>query len=94
MPSKAQTDQAYNDSVKTIITSLAKELSSKNPRQALSVIFGTHNRDSVDMVITQLESNGLAKNGETGRLKLRDDVVGRVGIAQLYGESFLAQEEG
>ena len=40
----------------------------------------------MEEVITQLETNGLAKNGDTGRLVLRDDVVGRVGIAQLYGE--------
>ena len=38
------------------------------------------------MVIERLLANALAKKGESGRLKLRDDVVGRVGIAQLYGE--------
>jgi proline dehydrogenase len=86
MSRKPQTDQAYNESVKTIIGSLAKELSSKTPNRALSVIFGTHNRDSVQEVIDQLQVNGLARKGETGRLVLRDDVVGRVGIAQLYGE--------
>jgi proline dehydrogenase len=53
----------------------------------LSVIFGTHNRDSVDTIIGELEKTGLAKKmSESGKLRLREDVAGRVGIAQLYGE--------
>jgi len=83
---KPETDASYNRSVATIISMLASQLSGPKPERALSVIFGTHNRDSVDTIIDQLEKNGLAKRGESGKLRLREDVAGRVGIAQLYGE--------
>jgi len=85
--SKPETDASYNRSAETVIAALASQLSGQRPERALSVIFGTHNRDSVDTIIDQLEKSGLArKSPESGKLRLREDVVGRVGIAQLYGE--------
>ena len=68
---------------------MKRQLNSNRPHESLSVIFGTHNRESVDTVIAQLESNDLATKAPSGKLKLRDDVQGKVGIAQLYGQSHL-----
>lgn len=65
---------------------MKRQLESDHPEQSLSVIFGTHNKQSVDTVISELQSNGLASKTSSGRLKLNDEVQGKVGIAQLYGQ--------
>ncbi|WWD02472.1 hypothetical protein V865_000512 [Kwoniella europaea PYCC6329] len=86
-PDKPATDSSYNGSLNTVISTLSTQLASNKPELALSVIFGTHNPDSCDLICDGLKQVGLAKELEdgTGRLKLRDDVVGKVGVAQLYG---------
>ncbi len=95
--SKAATDTAYNESVKTILSTMADQLKSKTPERALSVVFGTHNDISCDIVIDSLRSHGMASEASvdsssstTGgegapKLRLRDDVRGKVFVAQLYG---------
>ena len=82
---KPATDTSYNGSIKTILSTLSSQLSSSDRSKALSVVFGTHNPESVDLIIQGLKDNGLAEVGSNGRLRMRDDVKGKVGIAQLYG---------
>lgn len=86
--SKPSTDMAYNNSIATIISTLSHQLNSTEPHKALSVVFGTHNSESCDLVISNLVKYGLASpaaNPESSLLRLRDDVVGKVYVAQLYG---------
>lgn len=64
---------------------LAHQLSGPKPELALTVFFGTHNEDSVSRVLDEMKMNRLAAEGATGRLRVRDDVLGKVFIAQLYG---------
>ena len=84
--SKPATDLAYNTGISTIISALDAQLA-KRPELALSVVFGTHNPESVSRVINELRAHGLAKDMGSGRLTLREDVRGKVFIAQLYGKS-------
>jgi proline dehydrogenase len=68
---------------------MASQLASSKPHMALSVVFGTHNPDSCSLIAESLEKQGLASEveGKKGLLRLRDDVRGKVFVAQLYGES-------
>ncbi|WWC90870.1 uncharacterized protein L201_005807 [Kwoniella dendrophila CBS 6074] len=84
-PDKPATDSSYNGSLNTVISTLATQLSSSKPELALSVIFGTHNPDSCDLICDGLKQVGLASETTDGRLQLRQDVQGKVGVAQLYG---------
>jgi proline dehydrogenase len=57
------------------------------PQLALNIVFGTHNIDSLTEIITKLEAEGLAFKNKAGKLRVRNDAVGKVAIAQLYGRS-------
>ncbi|ORX38636.1 FAD-linked oxidoreductase-like protein [Kockovaella imperatae] len=81
---KSSTDKSYNWAVTHILSTLSEQLKT-DPAYALAVVFGTHNPDSVDLIFKGLKDNGLAKEVEGGKLRMREDVKGRVGIAQLYG---------
>jgi proline dehydrogenase len=83
--SKILTDQSYNSSIETILRTLKQQLDSDKASTALSVIFGTHNTESVGRIIHTLEAEGLAKKTDDGSLRMRKDVSGRVNVAQLYG---------
>lgn len=85
--SKAATDKAYDDSVKTIISTLRAQLDSSTPESALHVVFGTHNQESCDLIVDRLKAEGLAIPGEDLGVRLRPDVEGKVFVAQLYGKS-------
>jgi len=79
---------AYNNSITTILSTLSHQLNSTEPEKALSVIFGTHNPESCDLVTSNLVKYGLATQIEGSTLLgLRDDVIGKVFVAQLYGMS-------
>jgi proline dehydrogenase len=84
--SKDETDKSYNGSIETILKALKSQLDGPDPRLAPSVIFGTHNTDSVEAVATNLEACGLARRAGSGKLQLEESALGKVGIAQLYGE--------
>jgi hypothetical protein len=87
--SKPSTDMAYNNSITTILSTLSHQLNSTEPHKALSVVFGTHNPESCDLVTSNLVKYGLAAPMEDSTLlRLRDDVIGKVFVAQLYGMLF------
>ncbi|EJT53285.1 proline dehydrogenase [Trichosporon asahii var. asahii CBS 2479] len=88
-PDKPATDAAYNQSVSKIVSTLQRQLSGPRPDLALSVVFATHNPESVAHVTEELKRAGLAEPSAeteyTGRLRLRDDVRGKLFVAQLFG---------
>lgn len=52
------------------------------------MVFGTHNQESCDLIVDCLKAEGLTEAGDTkGTIRLREDVQGKVFVAQLYGES-------
>ncbi|OXC69025.1 hypothetical protein AYX13_02314 [Cryptococcus neoformans] len=84
-PNKPATDVSYDGSISTILTTLSDQLKSSHPERALSVIFGTHNPESCDIICENLLKNGLAEKGSNELMRLKKDVRGKVRIAQLYG---------
>lgn len=96
-PNKQATDKAYNNSVTKLVETMARQLSGPTPELALSAVYATHNPNSVELVLSELERTGLATRqvpkavedavGTTTKppLVLRDDVLGKVFVAQLYG---------
>ena len=90
--SKDHTDKSYNTSISNVLSTVSAQLK-EDPKHALSIVFGTHNPESVDLILDGLKSNGLVSEGPEGRLKMREDVRGRIGIAQLYGEESCVQYE-
>lgn len=84
-PDKAATDAAYNQSVSKIVSTLQRQLSSPHPELALSVVFATHNPESVAHVTSELAKAGLTQPEYGSRVKLREDVRGKVFVAQLFG---------
>jgi proline dehydrogenase len=85
---KPATDKAFNDSVALLIGTMARQLQT-SPQTALSVFFGTHNEESCQLIVETLKKEGLATKVKGG-WALRDDVMGKVFIAQLYGKSHFA----
>ncbi|KLT41511.1 FAD-linked oxidoreductase [Cutaneotrichosporon oleaginosum] len=95
-PNKPATDRAYNTSVSKVVETMARQLDGPNPELALSAVYATHNPESVEHVLNELERTGLVKRqvpkgaeghmtGAVAPLVLRDDVRGKVFVAQLYG---------
>ncbi|TYJ52758.1 hypothetical protein B9479_006608 [Cryptococcus floricola] len=85
-PNKPATDMAYDGSIATIMTTMKEQLDSQHPERALSVVFGTHNSESCDLVCDGLVKNGLAfADPISHMLHLRPDVRGKIRVAQLYG---------
>ena len=76
------------------MATLAEQTKSSNPERALSVVFGTHNPESCQIIIDNLVKYDLAspvgeetaRDGQKKLLRLREDVKGKVFVAQLYGE--------
>lgn len=57
------------------------------------MVFGTHNPESCDLIVDSLKAEGLAsKITEEGKLRLREDVQGKVYVAQLFGEFIQAED--
>jgi proline dehydrogenase len=94
-PNKPATDSCYDTCIDTITTTLAAQISGPHPETALSVVFATHNPESVQLVLDQLEKTGLAERplelapdgaiNPSPRLRLRDSLRSKVFLAQLYG---------
>ena len=87
--SKQSTDKAYDDALKLLLRRISSDLK-KDPKGVplVGAYFGTHNKESCDLVKDRLVAEGLGEEDEvTGRVKLLDGVAGRVCTGQLYGMS-------
>jgi len=82
------------DVVKSIVPSAGLE--NRNTKMpGVGILFGTHNRESAKLVLSELVKNGLAKPLLDGKsfedsetiIGIKPETVERVAIAQLYGES-------
>lgn len=87
--SKQSTDKAYDDALKLLLRRISSDLK-EDPKGVplVGAYFGTHNKESCDLVKDRLVAEGLGEEDEvTGRVKLLDGVAGRVCTGQLYGMS-------
>ncbi|KAG8859056.1 hypothetical protein FRB96_004626 [Tulasnella sp. 330] len=77
---KWETDGAYNSAALILVDQLKQE----NP--FVGVLFGTHNRQSCDIILRSLISNGLAKaDKEMSTVQVEDRIAERFAFGQLYG---------
>lgn len=70
----------------------AQETEQSPALPSLGVLFGTHNRVSCELILSELVASGLAKTvpapgGATDVIKLSDAGSEQVAIGQLYGAS-------
>ncbi len=82
--SKKDTDTCYDHCASIIIASLQEDLHAEGPKTA--VLFGTHNRKSIDYILQLLESRQLATHDPQGTLSVDGKIAERVAFAQLYGK--------
>ncbi|OSD05698.1 FAD-linked oxidoreductase [Trametes coccinea BRFM310] len=85
--SKAETDERYNACVRTLVGAVEEDVRVRgagNP-PTIGVLFGTHNWESVNLIIEELTKRGLATADEDGRVSVGESVAERVTIGQLYG---------
>lgn len=85
---KASTDKAYDDALKLLMNRLAMDLTAKpDGVPSVGAYFGTHNKESCELVKQRLLAEGLGEMTPQGKVKLKDGVEGRVCTGQLYGMS-------
>ncbi|CDO71746.1 hypothetical protein BN946_scf184920.g30 [Trametes cinnabarina] len=85
--SKAETDERYNACVKVLLEAVQEDVRTRGSEAppAIGVLFGTHNWDSVNLIIEELTRRGLATADERGRISVGEAVAERVTVGQLYG---------
>ncbi|KZO99612.1 FAD-linked oxidoreductase [Calocera viscosa TUFC12733] len=77
---KPETDECYNGIVRLLLADIA----ASKGKSGTAVVFGTHNRESVETILDGMVKEGLAVQ-EDGRVRMKPEVEGRVAVAQLYG---------
>jgi proline dehydrogenase len=82
--SKPATDAAYDSATSVVISQLHEDINAGRPPQ-LGVLFGTHNRQSVELILEQLKAKGLTKAVDGGKMRPVDGIRGRICVGQLYG---------
>ncbi|EJT99035.1 FAD-linked oxidoreductase [Dacryopinax primogenitus] len=78
---KPQTDECYNSVARVVL----RDIAANKGRSGTAVVFGTHNRESVETVLDGLTKEGLVIEEQGGRLRMKPEAEGRVAVAQLYG---------
>ncbi|KAI9065797.1 FAD-linked oxidoreductase [Trametes sanguinea] len=86
--SKAETDERYNACVRMLFAAVEEDVRTRGPSgdpPTIGVLFGTHNWESVNLILEELTRRGLATADEAGRVSVDESVAERVTIGQLYG---------
>ncbi|KAI0034966.1 FAD-linked oxidoreductase-like protein [Vararia minispora EC-137] len=100
--SKADTDSCYNACARVLIDAVAADIKASPVMPRIGVLYGSHNWDSVRLILSELERYGLA--GAAGALPddqqvkghelpgehvlhIPDEVTARITVGQLYGMS-------
>ncbi|GBE78609.1 FAD-linked oxidoreductase [Sparassis crispa] len=86
-PVKSDTDNCYNTCAAVLVKEIAKDVARGEVVPRVGVLFGSHNAQSCDRILSQLAKSGLATVGADGILDLPDEVTERITLAQLYGMS-------
>ncbi|KAG8900347.1 hypothetical protein FRB99_006105 [Tulasnella sp. 403] len=83
---KWETDAAYNAAAALMLDLL------RRPNSSIGVLFGTHNKESCDLIIMGLVARGLANpidrsgsDNESQRFWVNNQIVNRISFGQLYG---------
>lgn len=54
--------------------------------QGVGVLFGTHNKESCDLILDELVKQGLARSEKNNVVTIDDQVSERITFGQLYGK--------
>jgi len=88
---KPETDACYDECISLLVSSVQRAITFKGPD--IGVLFGTHNRASVQTILAELQKSRLVEvtSDRTGdgdpALLMNREVVDRVAIGQLFGMS-------
>ncbi|CAE6459456.1 hypothetical protein BN14_07771 [Rhizoctonia solani AG-1 IB] len=83
---KDETDRCFDKAAELLIRHTASSLASRNPQQPkLGLLFGTHNKQSCQIVLDCMLSSGLAHKNEDGVAEVKSGVEDMVCFGQLYG---------
>lgn len=85
--SKAETDKCFDDCAHLLVKQVASDFR-KGASSSVGVLFGTHNRESCELVLDALEEEGAAVRlgKEKTVFQISQGVSSRVAVAQLYGK--------
>jgi len=86
---KGETDHCYNECAESLLDQLVSP-SDSNTSPRIGILFGTHNRESCDIVMNGLVKRGLASEdtSKDSVLKVPHWVSGQVQLGQLLGNAF------
>jgi proline dehydrogenase len=85
---KVDTDECYNSCAKVLIQSIKRDILDANLVPHIGALFGTHNRDSCQIVLEELAKQDLAiEDKQDDVLHLGGDVSERLAFGQLLGKS-------
>jgi proline dehydrogenase len=85
---KDATDACFDESARALVRLVKEDIQASSGVPVISVVFGTHNWRSCNLILDELTAGGLAsKTGSTEQpiLELGDAVTDRIAVAQLYG---------
>jgi proline dehydrogenase len=88
---KHETDQCYNECAELLLDNISRPTAgSSAPASATSgAFFGTHNKESCDLIFDGLVKRGLATLDQSrGTLKIPEATAAQVQLGQLFGTSF------
>ncbi|GLB19542.1 hypothetical protein AtubIFM61612_009449 [Aspergillus tubingensis] len=82
---KAETDASYNYGIRKTLSTVAEQIR-RDGHSRISVVFATHNSNSIDLATNVLEEEGLARRADDDtKLVLSGQAAGAIAFAQLYG---------
>lgn len=82
---KNETDACYNQCANMLLDQLSDRTDGKPNSSPVGILFGTHNRNSCDVIIDGIVKRGLASRVTDGVVTVPLDVSSRVQIGQLFG---------
>ena len=82
---KSDTDRCYNQCANILLDQFNNSGNGKSNLPPVGILFGTHNRESCDVIIDGIVQRGLASQDTDGVVSVPLDVSSRVQIGQLFG---------
>lgn len=86
---KSDTDRCFDESAKALVEQVQRARGFSIGRTTgVGLLFGTHNKQSCQHVLTCMVSSGLAQKDSEGRVLVKPGVEDTICFGQLYGMSY------
>jgi proline dehydrogenase len=90
---KHETDQCYNECAGLLLDNISRSISGSASATS-GVLFGTHNKESCDLILDGLVKRGLATlDQNSGTLKVPEATAAQVHLGQLLGTFFYIEND-